>query len=352
MSNPFSRSTESDRIERLAYAWVQRESGGLSAREMNELKIWLEADFRHAAAFEEYKYGWDRFREYAETVGSSIPAVSHPWDSSTNEAGAFSSLKGSWPRSLRRCAAAAAALYLGVFAWKYLPVSEETTPAPAPAPIILPALCEQRTLADGSVVVLNRGADVTVQFTAAERRVRLVRGEASFTVAKNPLRPFIVSAGSVEVRAVGTVFNVNYNATAVAVVVSEGKVRVDQHLASSPMVAQPPSSYVIAGQAEIVPLAAKVPAPKVVTLDSSVLETDLLWQPKLLNFDNARLRDIVAEFNRRNSVHLVFDNEITGARRMTATFRSDNVEGFVRLLISDFGYKIASPDGKEIHLTR
>ena len=53
-------------------------------------------------------------------------------------------------------------------------------------------------LEDGSVADLNRGAAIEVSFTKDFRRIKLVRGEARFSVAKNPARPFIVEAGGVE----------------------------------------------------------------------------------------------------------------------------------------------------------
>ena len=66
---------------------------------------------------------------------------------------------------------------------------------------------ERVMLADGSVLELNGDTEAEVRFTAAERRVRLARGEAHFTVAKNSARPFWVEANDVAVRAVGTAFN-------------------------------------------------------------------------------------------------------------------------------------------------
>jgi transmembrane sensor len=55
----------------------------------------------------------------------------------------------------------------------------------------------------------------------------LKQGEAFFEVAKDPNRPFVVSAGSKRVVAVGTKFSVRRDADSVGVVVTEGKVRVD-----------------------------------------------------------------------------------------------------------------------------
>lgn len=64
-------------------------------------------------------------------------------------------------------------------------------------------------LADGTKVWLNAGSKISYDnvFNASNRRVQLV-GEGYFEVAKNADLPFIVEAGKVKVKAVGTVFNV------------------------------------------------------------------------------------------------------------------------------------------------
>jgi transmembrane sensor len=52
-------------------------------------------------------------------------------------------------------------------------------------------------------------------------------GEAHFFVEKDPQRPFVVNAAGIDVRAVGTAFNVRIDPAAVEVLVTEGRVRVD-----------------------------------------------------------------------------------------------------------------------------
>jgi transmembrane sensor len=237
----------------------------------------------------------------------------------------------------------------------------------AQTPSALAAPCERQTLEDGSIVDLNRGASIEVAFTAAERRVRLVRGEANFTVAKNPARPFIVSAGGVDVRAVGTVFNVRLDRAAVEVVVSEGQVRVappelvvptSAGAASLPAKAgttnAPPLSTLSlrAGQSAVVSLASAAPLPPVATLSEAEIEARLAWQPRLLDFTARPLADIVAEFNRRNPVQLVIGDPSLEPVLLSASFRSDNVEGFVRLMESDFGMKAEWHGEREIVLRR
>src|SRR5579863_7096281 len=82
-------------------------------------------------------------------------------------------------------------------------------------------------LKDGSVVTLNTASEIQVDYSAMLRAVELIRGEALFDVAKNKARPFVVSAGDTDVRAVGTSFTVRrLDAAPVEVLVREGVVEV------------------------------------------------------------------------------------------------------------------------------
>src|SRR5205814_7462486 len=95
----------------------------------------------------------------------------------------------------------------------------------------------KQTLPDGSVVHLNTGAAISVAYTHSSRRVVLDRGEAHFQVEKS-VTPFVVAAHGIEVRAVGTVFSVQLMPQAVEVLVTEGRVAVDQSASNAPL---PPS---------------------------------------------------------------------------------------------------------------
>lgn len=102
--------------------------------------------------------------------------------------------------------------------------------SPAPSSVIAASgSAVTDTLTDGSVVTLSRqsGLALAAKFNKRERRLRL-HGEAYFEVKPDTARPFIVEVSDIEVRVVGTAFNVD-NATdsnAVTVLVTEGKVQV------------------------------------------------------------------------------------------------------------------------------
>jgi transmembrane sensor len=197
-------------------------------------------------------------------------------------------------------------------------------------------------LADGSVVELNASSEVRMHYTAAERRVQLVRGEANFTVAKNKERPFWVEAGTVAVRAVGTAFNVRMDARAVEVLVTEGKVQVDRTAVAGAAVPAAQSVVAIpvlsAGQRATVlllPDAVAAPAPQVELVAPEVMREALAWQGPRLVFSDTPLSEVVAQFNRRNQVQLVLGDAELGALPVGGSFRAENVEAFVRLLASD-----------------
>lgn len=85
------------------------------------------------------------------------------------------------------------------------------------------------TLDDGSQIAVNTTSELQFpsKFEAAERRVKL-QGEAFFDVAENPEKPFVIEAGDLRIKVLGTSFNVrNYDDENLAeITVRSGKVQV------------------------------------------------------------------------------------------------------------------------------
>jgi transmembrane sensor len=215
---------------------------------------------------------------------------------------------------------------------------------------------ERVVLADGSVVELNGNSEVRIDFVPQERRVALVRGEAHFTVAHDSARPFVVGAGQVFVRAVGTAFNVRRATAAVEVLVTEGKVQLAQTAERADSRAfssasddsarwdqRPPSAiaFLVANERLVVPDLSTPPAaaappgsapPVIEKISPDLLRAALAWQERKLVFADTPLREVVAQFNRRNRLQLVIADAVLAERPVGGTFAADNAEGFVRLL--------------------
>jgi transmembrane sensor len=190
-------------------------------------------------------------------------------------------------------------------------------------------------LPDGSRIELKDGTRVVVQYSETERRVKLTGGEAHFTVWKDRARPFIVDAGGVEVRAVGTAFNVRLGENAVEVLVTEGRVKVagEQGARSLESGAKPEPLFISIGERAVVPFAGsgeQAPVITPVTVDDISRELD--WQAPWLQFKETPLAEAVAEFNRLNRHQIVVADPALNQRRIGGRYRPDNVEGFVRML--------------------
>jgi transmembrane sensor len=87
---------------------------------------------------------------------------------------------------------------------------------------------EQRIveLEDHSRIALDTATRLKVRYSDDARIVQLQEGQAQFSVAKDPARPFKVVAGNRTIIAIGTVFTVEYVDRKVHVAMMEGKVAV------------------------------------------------------------------------------------------------------------------------------
>lgn len=196
-------------------------------------------------------------------------------------------------------------------------------------------------LPDGSLADLNAGARIEVAFTAARRDVRLLAGEAHFTVVKDARRPFIVEAAGMRIRAVGTAFNVRLSAAQVEVLVTHGLVAVDAHDMPTQPDADPlavsQGALLSVGERAQVNLAGAIPETVVEVLPEVLVAEALAWQPPTIRFENAPLEEVIGLFNGANDRQLRIADPKLAALRIEGVFRRDNVDAFVRLLEAGFG---------------
>jgi transmembrane sensor len=334
--NPSGHSRSS--VDSAAAAWLAKRDRGLVAAEQDAYLQWLRENPAHSAAIAQLERMWSRL----DGLHTWQPAHS----SRPNPdllAPPRRRLRWIWPTAL----AAAAAVTIAAFVcWQPL----RTTPR-TPAPVAHTAP-EKKTLEDGTVVDLNTGAEIEVKFTATTRAVRLVRGEAHFAVAKNPARPFVVTADTFEVRAVGTAFAVQLNPGAVSVLVTEGRVKLDELPAAADDHAPRIASELVAGQEALVVLReGSSPNVHVREVAADEIARLLAWQSLQLEFVSLPLREVVEAFNRHNTRRLLIEDHETGEIVVGGSFRADNIEPFVRLLDLGFGVS-AYPRGDDIVLRR
>jgi len=191
------------------------------------------------------------------------------------------------------------------------------------------------TLADGSVVRLSPSTAIQVDMQPNLRSIVLERGEAVFRVAKNPLRPFVVSAARSRVQAVGTVFSVARSADTVVVTVTEGRVTVVPSATDGQRVAGKGGSAAIALQAnERIAVSAVGVAGAVRRIESRYAPE---WEDSQLIFENWRVAEVVAQFNRRNRVQIRIEDDALAARIVSGIFDAGDPRSFVEFLTTVAG---------------
>ena len=171
-------------------------------------------------------------------------------------------------------------------------------------------------LADGSRVWLNAETRLRypVAFAGTERRVELT-GEAYFEVSKDATRPFIVRANGVDVRVLGTSFNVAAYGAEVVTTLVEGRVAVEA--GSERVMLEPDRQAVWDGERM-----------EVRQVDASNYG---LWRKGIFYFEDRRLEEILDALARWYGVEVFYVNPETKDMRFTVEIkRYENIDAILR----------------------
>lgn len=171
----------------------------------------------------------------------------------------------------------------------------------------------QLMLADGSRITLNTSSRIELDYRGKLRLARLLAGEALFEVARDPQRPFIVSAADRQVVALGTAFSVRMEGPALQVTLVEGRVAVGE------VVLKPGEQ-----------LLASVQRPLVVrTVD---VTKAISWQNGWLVLNRDTVREAIKEVGRYTEQQISCSDQRLLDLRVSGTFRTGEIEDFLNAL--------------------
>lgn len=181
----------------------------------------------------------------------------------------------------------------------------------------------QLILQDGTEVWLNAKSKLVypAQFTGEERRV-IVEGEAFFDVAKDPSKPFIVSAQDIDMKVLGTQFNVYCYPDAGYIQTSllEGSVRVFFPDRENEGITLKPDQQVTVsdGKMKVSPIR---------------LSEHFLWRDGIYAFENEPLIDILKKMELYYDVKIVIKDTSLFNDTYTGKFRQrDSLDDVFRVL--------------------
>ena len=209
-------TVRSDARLKAASDWIFRlHEENIGEPEIAQWIAWCEGDAANLAAFETMEAVWKDLGELPEPVRTRLMAL------------ASNRPRGGEAHWYRRWAIAASVAVMGIAIWTIAWLFQGGEPDGVTRTLQAgPALNQEATLPDGSLVALGAKSSLHLEYTGNERRLRMRDGQAFFNVKPDKEKPFVVVAGPVEVRAIGTAFDVRKNEGRVVVSVTEGKVEV------------------------------------------------------------------------------------------------------------------------------
>ena len=219
-------------------------------------------------------------------------------------------------------------------------------------------------LPDGSTVWLNAGSKIDYsKINEAGNREVYLTGEAFFDVVKNPARPFIIHTSSIDVKVLGTKFNVKAYPEDKTVETSLVQGSVEVFVKNRPgekYLLKPNQKLVLLNEEQTVaktPLATtskkdfNLPIIAITHLTypkNDTLATETSWTRNKLSFENESFAEIAKKMERWYDVKIIFKNEELENEELNGDFSKETLQqalDALRFTSNSFRYKI---EGKTV----
>jgi transmembrane sensor len=342
------------RIQEEAATWLSRVDRGLTHPERSEIDAWFRADPRHVAAFLELAKTWDKLEDLSVLSGLvELPPAKSGRFSLGMRLGATAALLGGLLFSMVLWNSDSRGDHpLEVTTYQPSSVARAGFQDPSnSSDLYATGAGEVRriTLADGTVVSMNTRSTLSVSYSDTHRSVTLQVGEATFDVAHEPERPFVVEAAGKTIGAVGTVFTVRAKSkTNVSIIVSEGRVAVSAastltaaDLTLTPSAGRPTRLLEAGDRLQLIGREAQLER-----LSSSDIEDALAWQHGMIVFQGDALVDALGEVSRYSDARFELADESIGTMKVAGVFQTRDLNGFIDSLRANLGVgATALPDG-------
>ena len=199
---------------------------------------------------------------------------------------------------------------------------------------------EELVLADGTRLHLNAGSRITYpsEFLGSERRI-FVEGEVFAEVAENPEKPFYIASGDVDVKVLGTTFNLKAydNTECVELLLLEGKVQMD-------ITAQNRTKQLIIHKGEM--LQYDRMSGEIDMKDFNPLRYKGFHEDGSIHFFNLRLSDITSDLERLFGCKIIILDESLADTRYFAWFtNNENLDQIFQGINVDGKMKFDRRDG-------
>ena len=215
-------------------------------------------------------------------------------------------------------------------------------------------------LPDGTAVILNAGSEISLngQYARKTREV-LLKGEAFFEVQHNAAVPFIVHTASMDVKALGTAFNVKSynNEHRTEAVLIRGLVEVTLTKDNNRKLLLHPDEKVLWRENKTNGVTARAPLQKNIPEQAVIIPVkksengevkELAWVQNNLAFEDEAFEDIAYQLNRWYNVHIQFESNDIKQYHFTATFKKEKIEQVLEILRASKKFNYRFEEGHNI----
>ncbi|KRT13343.1 hypothetical protein ASU31_25110 [Pedobacter ginsenosidimutans] len=234
----------------------------------------------------------------------------------------------------------------------------------SPQPVSLLAVITKKgekkkvVLPDGSVVIVNSESELhySGNFDGPERKVDLV-GEAYFDVVHDVRKPFIVHSKKMDIRVLGTLFNVrSYLGETTEASLIRGAIQIFLPASNKALVTLKPNEKFVLGSGVML-----TPSKQLVSRGRDFIVTaprpelastpprDIEWIHNRLSFDDQGFREVAVLLERWYNVTITIDNPNLLKYRFTGTFNDTGLIDILDALKTsqDFNYR---KEGERINI--
>ena len=220
-------------------------------------------------------------------------------------------------------------------------------------------------LPDGTSVWLNADSKITYadNFQGETREVSLV-GEAYFDVVKNPKKPFIIHTGAMEVKVLGTVFNLRSYPGEMTTEASllHGMIEVTLNGTEKKKIilkpnekltvlnsGEPYQKTTLAASKKILHVEENLPLLAITKIhynqkDSSNTETS--WVYNKLSFDNETIDRVLSKIEQWYDIEIEVQDEAIQTKHFTATFENKSLQDVMEALALALNFTYTEKKGK------
>ena len=292
--------------------------------EQEMVEVWIEASEDNRKYFRHFQLIWNESQNLATRTAIDENKAWHRFQRRVKKSETVgSSLKGfGWWR------VAAVIVIIAGIAWVVSSLLETGSSEPPLVNIVSTNEIKKDTLPDGSFATLNKNTTLTypAAFKGKTRKVQL-KGEAFFNVSPNRQKPFIIDVNDVQVKVVGTSFNVRSINGGTEIIVETGIVQVSK---------ADTTVELTAGQRIL--FEAADTAARVVASDDKLYN---YYVSRVFECDNTPIWKLVEKLNEAYDVHITIKRNELKRLPLTVTFNDESLDVILDVISQTLMIKVS-----------